>query len=255
MDADKTDGEKAWRQLRKNAASNIEQVLQAAPHKAAAVLPPPPITKTIKIRRTRHAGHGWRSRDNLIRDVLLLTPSHARAKAGRPARTYIQQLCIDTGCSPEDLSEAMDNKDGWWERVSDICVDDSTWWWWWWWLVFYSQDRYFFWLSGGRAMPVKISRKRTLIPKICDHILTQLFLFLIQKAIKPQCFYMLTIFSFINRSVLSGNQWEHNKVSELSWWGFLTIWLTYFDFRTILVMKPSNTVAQIDPEFNSCPSN
>ena len=31
---------KAWRQLPKNAASNTEQVLEAAPHKAAAVRPP-----------------------------------------------------------------------------------------------------------------------------------------------------------------------------------------------------------------------
>ena len=29
----------------------------------------PPITKTIQVRRTRHAGHCWRSRDELIRDV------------------------------------------------------------------------------------------------------------------------------------------------------------------------------------------
>ena len=45
----------------------------------------PPITETIKIRRTRHAGHSWRSRDELISDVLLCTPLHRRAKAGRPA--------------------------------------------------------------------------------------------------------------------------------------------------------------------------
>ena len=31
----------------------------------------PPITKTIQARRTRHAGHCWRSRDELISDVLL----------------------------------------------------------------------------------------------------------------------------------------------------------------------------------------
>ena len=31
----------------------------------------PPITKTIKARRTRHAGPCWRSRDELISDVLL----------------------------------------------------------------------------------------------------------------------------------------------------------------------------------------
>ena len=40
MDANKTYGEKAWRQLHKNSASNIEQVLEAEPHKTAAVRPP-----------------------------------------------------------------------------------------------------------------------------------------------------------------------------------------------------------------------
>ena len=39
MDANKTFEEKAWRQLHKNAASNIEQVMEAAPHKAADVRP------------------------------------------------------------------------------------------------------------------------------------------------------------------------------------------------------------------------
>ena len=40
MDANKTYGKKAWRQLRKNAASNFEQVLEATPHKSAALRPP-----------------------------------------------------------------------------------------------------------------------------------------------------------------------------------------------------------------------
>ena len=48
-----------------------------------------PITKTIQIRRTRHAGHCWRSRDELISDVLLWNPTYGWAKAGWPARTYI----------------------------------------------------------------------------------------------------------------------------------------------------------------------
>ena len=51
----------------------------------------PPITKTIQVRRTRHAGHWWRSRDELISNVILWTPTYGRAKAGWPARTYIQQ--------------------------------------------------------------------------------------------------------------------------------------------------------------------
>ena len=66
-----------------------------------------PITKTIQARQTRHAGHCWRSKDELISDVLLWTPTYGRAKAGGPARTYIQQLCEDTRCSPDDLPEVM----------------------------------------------------------------------------------------------------------------------------------------------------
>ncbi len=54
-----------------------------------------------------------RIHDELIRDVLLWTPIHGRAKAGRPARTYIQQLCEDTGCCPEDLSRAMNDGEEW----------------------------------------------------------------------------------------------------------------------------------------------
>ena len=73
----------------------------------------PPITKTIQVRRTRLAGHCWRSRDELISDVLLWTPTYGRAKAGRPARTYIQQLREDTGCSSEDLPEAMNDREKW----------------------------------------------------------------------------------------------------------------------------------------------
>ena len=90
----------------------------------------PPITKTIQVRRTRHTGHCWRSRDELISDVLLWTPTYGRAKAGRPARTCIQQLCENTGGSPEDQPEAMNNREKWRERVRDIRAGDSTWWWW-----------------------------------------------------------------------------------------------------------------------------
>ena len=88
----------------------------------------PPITKTIQVRRTRHAGHCWRSRDELISDVLLWTPTYGRAKAG-PARTYIQQLYEDRGCSSEDLPEAMNEREKWRERVRDICAGGMTWWW------------------------------------------------------------------------------------------------------------------------------
>ena len=91
----------------------------------------PPITKTIQVRRTGHAGHCWRSRDELISDVLLWTPTYGRAKAWWPARTYIQQLCEGTECSPEDLPEAMNDREKWLERVRDIRASGMTLWWWW----------------------------------------------------------------------------------------------------------------------------
>ena len=90
----------------------------------------PPITKTIQVRRTRHAGHCWRSKDELISDVLQWTPTYGCAKAGRPARTYIQQLCEDTGCNTEDLPEAMNDREKWRERVRYIRAGGATWWWW-----------------------------------------------------------------------------------------------------------------------------
>ena len=86
----------------------------------------PPIMKTIQVRRTRHAGHCWRSRDELISDVLLWTTAYGQEKAGRPARTYIQQLCEDTGCSPEDLPEAINDREKWRERVRDIRAGGTT---------------------------------------------------------------------------------------------------------------------------------
>ena len=99
----------------------------------------PPIKKAIQVRRTRHAGHCWRSRDELISDVVLWTPTHGHAKAGRPARTYIQQLCEDTGCCLEDLPEVMNDREKWRERVRDIHATSTIWWWWRWYSVIWFQ--------------------------------------------------------------------------------------------------------------------
>ena len=71
MDANKTAGEEARWQLHKNATCNLKQVLAATPTRHQLYGHLPPIMKTIQVRRTRHAGHCWRSRDELIRDVLL----------------------------------------------------------------------------------------------------------------------------------------------------------------------------------------
>ena len=137
LDANKTAGEEAGRKLHKNVANNIEQILAATPNKASNIRPPASYTKTIQVRRNRHAGHGWRSRDELLSVVLLWTPTYDWAKVGRPARTYTQQLCENTGCSPEDLLKAMNDREKWRERVRDIRASGTTWWWWWWWFRYH----------------------------------------------------------------------------------------------------------------------
>ena len=123
--------------LEKNLDGNYTRMLRAILNKSWQQHPTrrqlyghlPPITKTIQARRTRHAEHSWRNKDEIVSDVLLWTPAYGQSKAGRPARTYIQQLYDDTGCNPEDLPEAMNDRETWRERVRDICASRTTWWW------------------------------------------------------------------------------------------------------------------------------
>ena len=71
----------------------------------------PPISKTIQGWWKGHAGYCWGSRDELISDVLLWILTYGRVSVGQPAKTYLYQACMDTGCSFEDLLEAMDDRD------------------------------------------------------------------------------------------------------------------------------------------------
>ena len=122
------------KQLEKKLDGNYTRMLRAILNKSWRQHPTrrqlyghlPPITKTIQVRLARHAGHCWRSKDELVSDVLLWTPTYGQAKAGRPARTCIQQLCEDTGCNPEDLPEAMNDREKWREMVKDIRAGGTT---------------------------------------------------------------------------------------------------------------------------------
>ena len=51
--------------------------------------------------------------EELISHILLWKPSHRQAGVGQPVRTYLQQFCTDTGCSLEELPNAMDDRDKW----------------------------------------------------------------------------------------------------------------------------------------------
>ena len=101
-------------ELQKNSRSYLELNLEAIFHETTIVL------KTTTHKK-RHAGHWLRSKDNLISDILVWFLTHGRSSVGWPGRTYLQQLCVDTGRSLEDgLERWMIGTDGLREREKKI---------------------------------------------------------------------------------------------------------------------------------------
>ena len=84
----------------------------------------PPILQTIQVRRTRHAGHRWRSKDKFISDVLLWTLSLGHTSVGWEADLY--QLFVDTGRRLEDLLGAMYQRDRWYYLPTPPLGQDMT---------------------------------------------------------------------------------------------------------------------------------
>ena len=82
--------------------------------------PLPPISQTIKERRARFAGHCWRSKAEIISDVLLWAPKHGNSSQGGRRKNYIKQLCDDAECHPDDLPNMMSDRAIWRERVTRI---------------------------------------------------------------------------------------------------------------------------------------
>ena len=78
----------------------------------------------------RFAGHRWRAKQRLAGDLLLWSPNHGKRRVGRPAITYIDQLCRDTECLPKDLPALLQDLDGWNDGLTNDRAS-STWWWWW----------------------------------------------------------------------------------------------------------------------------
>lgn len=66
--------------------------------------------------RMRFAGHCWHEKQEL----LLWTPNHGARWVNRPATTYIDQLCYDTGWRPNDLLTLMQDHDVWCDRFMNV---------------------------------------------------------------------------------------------------------------------------------------
>ena len=116
MDADKMHREKARQELYKNAVSYIKGILESKLNKTAAVQP---LTSHLKNhpRQKRYVGHCWGSKDKFIKEVFLWT---------RTARTYLQQLCTDTGCSWEHWPGVMRGMVGG-NKSGEIRASNITW--------------------------------------------------------------------------------------------------------------------------------
>ena len=123
-------GWKDWQQLHKKATSYNEEILETTSHKTAAIQPPTSYFKNHLNQTNKTYGtllEKEERKDKMISNLLRWTPSHRQAGVGQPARTYLQQLCADTGCSQENLLSVMDDR--WMARVREICARSTTWWW------------------------------------------------------------------------------------------------------------------------------
>ena len=85
----------------------------------------PRIKSPIREQRMRFAGHCWRSKNELVSDVLLWTPKHGQRSRGRPAKTFVDQMVEDTECEVEELINLIENRNEWKKRVFE-CRASST---------------------------------------------------------------------------------------------------------------------------------
>ena len=87
----------------------------------------PTVSHKIRDRRLRFAGHCYRNKSELASELLLWKPTYGKRSRGAPAKTYIDQLTADVGCSSEELPAMMLDKDLWRETVNSIRETLPTW--------------------------------------------------------------------------------------------------------------------------------
>ena len=73
----------------------------------------PPLTSITRIRKTRFVGHCYRSEEEIIKYVSLWTPNHGTTKLGRPRKTYVKQLCDDTGITTYEIKTEIQVRTTW----------------------------------------------------------------------------------------------------------------------------------------------
>ena len=86
----------------------------------------PPVSAKLREQRLRFAGHCFRSKGELVSDLLLWEPSHCKRSVGAQARTYTKKLQDDTGLHPDDLPTAMNDRMYWRSLVDSVRGEASN---------------------------------------------------------------------------------------------------------------------------------
>ena len=78
----------------------------------------PRVSTTIRERRLRFSGHCWKSKNEVVSDLVLWEPKHGIRNVGGQAHTLILLICWRrTPGSPGCLSAVMDDMVGWRKRA------------------------------------------------------------------------------------------------------------------------------------------
>ena len=103
-----------------NTACCFEQILDTSSLQKCSCAPTTSHITNNQEYQVRHAQYNWKSKDELLNDVLHgLIHSHGKTSMDHPAKkkkkTYILQLCADTGFRVEFLPSMMADRDWWWQ--------------------------------------------------------------------------------------------------------------------------------------------
>ena len=113
---DASHGENVRWELLKNAAFCLEQILEAVPYKTPAVL-------QLAYHFTNHSSKTNKTRKALLQKQRLTHKWHSLMDSCkkmcqcRPISKVLHQLCTNIRRNLEDLLEAIDDWEGWWEMV------------------------------------------------------------------------------------------------------------------------------------------
>ena len=73
----------------------------------------PKITAKITNRRLRFAGHCKRRKGSVVSNLITWQPTQGKRTAGRPTKTYVDQLQADTGYTNGEIESCMENRNLW----------------------------------------------------------------------------------------------------------------------------------------------